>query len=128
MIKNLTITAILGAVTIILGAFGAHSLQDVLTVQELKSFETGVRYQMYHVVVLLFVNTYNGFTSKQKNKISFIFLIGILLFSGSIYAIVLGVEAKNIWFVTPLGGFLFILGWILLAISFIKGKTAKKDI
>lgn len=121
--KNLVITSILGAVAIMLGAFGAHALKEKLGVDALKSFETGVRYQMYHVIVLLFVNTYIGFTSKTKNVISTLFIVGIILFSGSIYAItVLGVSPKNIWFITPLGGLLFIIGWLKLAVSFFKHK------
>ena len=119
--KYLVITAILGAIAIILGAFGAHALKEKLGFDALKSFETGVRYQMYHVIVLLFINTYIGFTSKTKNMISLLFVTGIVLFSGSIYAItVLGVNPKSIWFITPLGGVLFIVGWIKIAISFLK--------
>ena len=73
MFKNLVITCFLGLVAIILGAFGAHSLKDVLSSVKLLSFETAVRYQMYHVIVLLFVNTYEGFSLPQKNKISSLF-------------------------------------------------------
>ena len=121
--KNLVITSILGAIAIILGAFGAHALKEKLGVDALKSFETGVRYQMYHVIVLLFINTHIGFTSKTKNVISMLFIVGILFFLGSIYAItVLDVNPKSIWFVTPLGGLFFILGWMKLAISFLKNK------
>lgn len=120
MKRNLIFTALLGCITIVLGAFGAHALQDFLSLNELKSFETGVRYQMYHVIVLLFVNTYSSFSKKSKNTISYLFFLGILFFSGSIYAITFGVNAKNIWFTTPIGGFLFILGWFKMAISFYK--------
>ncbi|SNR75009.1 DUF423 domain-containing protein [Lutibacter flavus] len=120
MKRNLIITALLGCVTIVLGAFGAHALKDILSLSELKSFETGVRYQMYHVIVLLFVNTYSGFSIKSKNIISYLLFLGILFFSGSIYAISFGVSAKNIWFVTPLGGLLFILGWLKIVKSFYK--------
>ena len=125
MNKNLVITAVLGAVTIVLGAFGAHALQEILTISELKSFETAVRYQMYHVIVLLFVNTYVKFNSKTKNYISYLFFIGILFFSGSIYAITFGVSAKSIWFVTPLGGLFLILGWLYMGISSFKENNYK---
>ena len=81
MFKNLVIACSLGMIAIILGAFGAHSLKEVLTAEQLLSFETAVRYQMYHVIVLLFVNTYDGFFTKQKNIISHLFFIGIILFS-----------------------------------------------
>lgn len=121
MNKNLTITSVLGIITIILGAFGAHALSKTLTIEGMNSFETAVQYQMYHVIVLLFINTYQGFTSKQKNSTSWLFFLGILFFSGSIYAIqLLGVPAKNIWFITPLGGLFLMLGWLLMAISFAK--------
>ena len=121
MFKNLIITCVLGMLAIVLGAFGAHALKEVLTSSELLSFETAVRYQMYHVIVLLFINIYDGFTTSQKNNISYIFFLGILLFSGSIYAIHLTpITAKSIWFVTPLGGLTLIIGWFLMIMIFLK--------
>lgn len=119
MNKNLAIVSILGAVTIILGAFGAHSLKETLDAVEMNSFETAVRYQMYHVIALLFVNGYSKFTSKNKNTITYLFFAGILCFSGSIYAISFGVDAGTIWFVTPFGGLLFIIGWLKMGYSFL---------
>lgn len=120
--KNiLSLIAFLGLLAVVLGAFGAHSLKEKLDPESLKSFETGVRYMMYHVIVLLFVNTYNGITDKSKKIISYSYLIGILFFSGSIFAITAGgISAKNIWFVTPLGGLFFIFGWLKLGLSFLK--------
>jgi len=126
MNKNLVITSIIVAIAIALGAFGAHALKEVLTVEELKSYETAVKYQMFHVIVLLIVNTYTGFNLKNKNVISYLFLVGILFFSGSIYAITLGVSSKSIWFITPMGGLLFIIGWLKLAYSFFKIKKEEK--
>ena len=121
MNKNLSITALLGMLTIILGAFGAHALKEKLGSDALLSFETGVRYQMYHVLVLLFVNTYGAFSSKTKNVISGLFFIGILFFSGSIYAITAGgINPKLIWFITPLGGLFFIVGWLVMFYNFIR--------
>lgn len=121
MHKNLTIISVLGMLVIVLGAFGAHALKKTLTAEELMSFETAVRYQMYHVIVLLFVNIYKGFKPKQKKNISYLFFLGILFFSGSIYLIQLtSITAKNIWFVTPLGGVCFIAGWVVMALSFAK--------
>jgi uncharacterized membrane protein YgdD (TMEM256/DUF423 family) len=120
----LMITAILGALTIILGAFGSHALKEVLSSDSLKSFETAVRYQMYHVLVLLFANTTQILTEKTKNNISYTLLIGVLLFSGSIYAITVGgISAKTIWFVTPMGGLFLIVSWLILLFGFIKSKT-----
>jgi uncharacterized membrane protein YgdD (TMEM256/DUF423 family) len=126
MFKNLIITCFFGASAIMLGAFGAHALKETLTVDQLQSFETAVRYQMYHVIVLLFLNTYEGFSIKQKKVISYLFFTGIIFFSGSIYLIQLtSVTAKSIWFVTPLGGVFLILGWILMMVIFFK-KIKKK--
>ena len=126
MFNNLLITCFLGMFTIILGAFGAHVLKETLTAEALSSFETAVRYQMYHVIILLFVNSYEGFSPKQKNKISTIFYAGIFLFSGSIYVIQLtSISAKNIWFVTPLGGVFLILGWAAMIVIFVKKYRMK---
>ena len=117
----LSLLAFLGLLAVVLGAFGAHSLKEKLDPEAIKSFETGVRYMMYHVIILFFINTYNGISDRNKKIISYLFLTGILLFSGSIFAITAGeISAKSIWFITPLGGLLFILGWLKLALSFLK--------
>lgn len=124
MYKNLTIASVLGILAIVLGAFGAHALKKTLTIEGLESFETAVRYQMYHVLVVFFVNTFNGFSEKQKRSISYLVFVGIFFFSGSIYLIQLtSVSAKSIWFVTPLGGLFFIVGWIVMLLGFIKKKS-----
>ncbi len=127
MNKNVSITSLLGIIAIVLGAFAAHSLKESLSPDEMEGLRTGIRYQMYHVIVLLFVNTYQGFSEKFKNQLSMVFFVGILFFSGSIYAIYLaGIPAKSIWFITPIGGLLLILGWAFLFIHFLK-KAMKKD-
>ena len=121
MFKNLIITCFFGLSAVVLGAFGARALKEILTSDQLLSFETAIRYQMYHVIVLLFVNTFEAFSLKQKNTISSLFFAGILFFSGSIYLIQLtSVTAKSIWFVTPLGGVFFIIGWISMIVVFVK--------
>jgi uncharacterized membrane protein YgdD (TMEM256/DUF423 family) len=121
MFKNIIITCFLGLSAVILGAFGAHALKEILTAEQLLSFETAVRYQMYHAIVLLFVNIFEGFSAKQKNVISIMFFMGVLFFSGSIYLIQLtSITAKSIWFVTPLGGFFFIIGWVSMMVIFMK--------
>ena len=126
MFKNFIITCFLGMLGIILGAFGAHALKEVLTSDELISFNTAVRYQMYHVIVLLFVNMYTGFSTKQKNTISWLFFSGIFFFSGSIYAIQLTeLTATSIWFITPIGGLFFILGWAFMLTGFLKNMRKK---
>jgi len=123
---NFTLASILGFLAVVLGAFGAHALKEKLSPEALNSFETGVRYMMYHTIVILFINSYSGFTDKIKNTISSLFFIGILFFSGSIFAIsVGGVTAKNIWFITPLGGILLIFGWLIMIFSFMRTKNLK---
>jgi uncharacterized membrane protein YgdD (TMEM256/DUF423 family) len=126
MNKNLSIASFLGITAVVLGAFAAHSLKERLSPEAMESITTGIRYQIYHVIVLLFVNTFSGFTDKFKNQVSLMFFLGILFFSGSIYAIyLLGVSAKSIWFITPLGGLLLIIGWLLMFIYFVKKSLNK---
>jgi uncharacterized membrane protein YgdD (TMEM256/DUF423 family) len=128
MNKNLAITCIFGLIAIILGAFTTHGLQDVLNLKEMSSLETGIRYQMYHVIVLLIVNTSSLFSNKLKNSVSNVFFSGIVLFSGSIYAIyIFNCPVKSIWFVTPIGGLLFMIGWILMIYFFLKKVMIKKN-
>lgn len=121
MDKNLAITAIIGGLAVILGAFGAHALKTKLSPEALQSFETAVRYQMYNVIVLLFINASGKFSVTDATTISLFFFFGILFFSGSIYLIYLTpISAKSIWFITPLGGLLMIIGWFLMAFKFFK--------
>jgi uncharacterized membrane protein YgdD (TMEM256/DUF423 family) len=121
MKRNLSITAILGFLGILLGAFGAHALKEKLGASQLKSFETGVRYQMYHVMVLLFINTNQKFNLKTKNQISFLFFLGILFFSGSIYLLTTtSISSKILGPITPLGGLFFMIGWLFLFFKFLK--------
>ena len=127
MNKNLAITCIFGLIAITLGAFTTHGLQDVLTTREMSSLETGIRYQIYHVIVLLFVNTYSSFSNKFKNYVSYVFFFGIVLFSGSIYAIyIFNYPVKSIWFVTPTGGLLFMIGWLFMIHFFLLKVINKK--
>lgn len=121
MDKNLAITAIIGGLAVILGAFGAHALKTKLSPEALQSFETAVRYQMYNAIVLLFINASGKFSVADATTISLFFFFGILFFSGSIYLIHLTpISAKSIWFITPLGGLLMIIGWFLMAFKFFK--------
>lgn len=121
MFKNLILASLFGLSAVILGAFGAHALKEILTTDELMSFETAVRYQMYHALVLLFIAIFDGFTAKQKKIINTFFYVGVLFFSGSIYIIQLtSVTAKSIWFITPLGGLFLIGGWLVMIIVFLR--------
>tara|TARA_B100000949_G_scaffold14524_2_gene11235 strand:+ start:5395 stop:5808 length:414 start_codon:yes stop_codon:yes gene_type:complete len=127
--KNILVTAsILGAITIVIGAFGAHGLKKLVAPNVLASFETGVRYQMYHVLALLFVGYVSVIPEKSKKWIFRLFVGGIVLFSGSIYLLALKeylpFSASFLGPITPLGGLSFIVGWIVLGVAFLrKGKA-----
>jgi len=111
--------------SVALGALASHWLKDKLNYWELNTFETGVRYQMYHTLALIgIVVIMNFLPSKMLNVTGFLFIGGIALFSGSLY--LLSVKALlqmpslgALGPVTPLGGLAFILGWIFLALAVI---------
>lgn len=112
-----------GTLAIIFGAFGAHLLKKYLTEDALKSFETGVKYQLYHALLLLLIGLNFELVSKVEHTMVYSIVLGTFLFSFSIYGLVLTSLTKNKWRflgpVTPLGGLLLITGWILLFISFL---------
>jgi len=127
MNKKITATAaFLGMVAIILGAFGAHALKKVLTPEQLISFETGVRYQMYQAFFLFFLATQKDIQEKTKRTIFTLILSGTLFFSGSIYLLsttgITGVSFKSIGFITPIGGLLLIVAWGMLGYSILKSR------
>jgi|TARA_B110000908_G_scaffold96093_1_gene113642 uncharacterized membrane protein YgdD (TMEM256/DUF423 family) len=119
----LVFAAFLGATGIIFGAFGAHFLKKKLTTDQLQSFETGVKYQMYHAIVLLVLGLQLEFDSTLKDCIFLLLIIGTFLFSFSIYGLVLSsARNKKIRFLgpmTPFGGLLLVLGWGLLMYLFL---------
>ncbi len=127
MDKKISITgAFIGMIAIILGAFGAHALKKVLTPEQLISFETGVRYQMYQAFFLFFLATQNDILEKTKKTIFILILSGTLFFSGSIYLLsttgITGFNFKPIGFITPIGGLLLILAWGMLGYSIIQSR------
>jgi uncharacterized membrane protein YgdD (TMEM256/DUF423 family) len=127
MDKKISITgAWIGMVAIILGAFGAHALKKVLTPEQLISFETGVRYQMYQAFFLFFLATQNDIQEKTKKTIFTLILSGTLFFSGSIYLLsttgITGINFKPIGFITPIGGLLLIIAWGILGYSILKSR------
>lgn len=127
MSQKIVLTAlILGALAIILGAFGAHGLKKFLSIEELNSFEVGVRYQMYHALFLLFVSQTNFITDKQKLVVFVLTLFGLVLFSGSIYLLttstITNIKAKFLGPITPIGGLLLISSWIYLFYCIIAKK------
>ncbi|MBW6482934.1 MAG: DUF423 domain-containing protein [Vicingaceae bacterium] len=122
--------SVLGGLAVILGAFGAHALKEVLTPEQLISFETGVRYQMYHalVLILLFVITLKVNHTFFNRAAQFIFL-GVILFSGSIYLLtlknMLDIEfLKYVAPITPIGGGLLIVGWLFILLGSLKIKKS----
>lgn len=127
MNKSYIITAaILGAVSVMLGAFGAHGLKTRMNAATFEIFETAVKYQFYHVFALLAVGIISQYIpGSLTNWSGRCFIIGIILFSGSLYLLSFlkmnGNENMN-WLgaVTPFGGLFFIAGWIMLAVAAMK--------
>lgn len=115
--------AFFGMTAVIIGAFGAHALEELISEDSLRSFETGVKYQMYHAILMIVL----GFNLKPNSKftkvIFYMLTIGIILFSGSIYFLATNdlsvFDFTSIALITPLGGSLLILSWLLLIISFL---------
>ena len=113
----LLIGAVLGFLGVTFGAFGAHALRSRLSPEMLAVFETGVRYQMYHTFAVLIVAAAIGRIGDASLLVlaGWFFLAGILLFSGSLYALAL--TGVGIWgAVTPVGGLLFLIGWACLVV------------
>jgi uncharacterized membrane protein YgdD (TMEM256/DUF423 family) len=115
--------SLFGFTAVILGAFGAHLLKKKLTTDQLQSFETGVKYQMYHAIILLTL----GFNLEDNNNLDtyiiYFFITGTLLFSFSIYGLVISsAKNKKLTFlgpITPLGGLFLVIGWGLLIYKFL---------
>lgn len=125
--RILIAAALLGILSIILGAFGAHALKTLIEPDAQQTFETGVRYQMYHALFLLFVGTTSLISEKAKKSIFYLVIIGVILFSGSIYGLATNslsasFDFKSIGFITPIGGLCFIVAWGVLFINLIKTK------
>lgn len=115
--------SLLGGLAVIFGAFGAHALKQLLSEEQLKSFETGVKYQFYHALLLLLIGFNFELETKVEQIMVYCIVIGTILFSFSIYGLVIS-TAKNrkltfLGPVTPLGGLLLLNGWVLLVISFL---------
>ena len=122
----LSIAALLGALSVALGAFAAHSLRSMANADTVSIFETGVRYQFYHTFALFVV----AFLAEKVNNKWMIwagncFIMGVILFCGSLYALTALAIAENthktlVGIATPIGGIFFILGWIFLYIGITK--------
>lgn len=130
MNKIILITAsILGLTSVVFGAFGAHGLKELISIESQQTFETGVKYQMYHALVLLFVGSTHLIQQKTKRIVYYLVVVGLILFSGSIYGLATNelsaFNFKSIGFVTPIGGLSLILAWIFLFVDFIKISSKK---
>ncbi|MFI0426941.1 MAG: DUF423 domain-containing protein [Flavobacterium sp.] len=124
--KILLAAAFLGLSAIILGAFGAHALKKVLSVEQLQSFEVGVRYQMYHALFLLFIAAFTFLSEKERLVIFWLTIIGVLFFSGSIYLLttngITNLKTKFLGPITPIGGMFLISAWSYLFYSVLSKK------
>ncbi|MCH7564523.1 MAG: DUF423 domain-containing protein [Gemmatimonadetes bacterium] len=107
---------------VVLGAFGAHALRERLSPEDLAIFETGVRYQMYHALALFAVAwAASRWPGTAVNAAGWMFIVGVLIFSGSLYALVL-TDTRWLGAITPVGGVALILGWALLAWGIFQGR------
>ncbi len=126
MNKRLLITgSVLGFLGVVIGAFGAHGLEKFLDADALATFETGVKYQMYHALLMLLVASF-ALSEKTKKTLHILILVGVVLFSGSIYGLATNVltsfDFTTIGIITPIGGTLLIIAWGLLIVKFFQMK------
>ena len=133
--KNfIVIGAVLAGLAVLIGAFGAHALKELMSESNIATFETGSRYHFYHSIALLFVGLMSyRWNSKLLKYAGICFVIGILFFSGSLYLLALkdgwGLESwKWLGPMTPIGGLFFIIGWILIVIGVLKSKENVREL
>ena len=119
--------AFFGMTAVILGAFGAHSLKKLLDEGQVAIFEIGVRYQFYHALLLLAIGLIPQIGERTKRVSAWLAVLGILFFSGSLYllstSVVTGFTFRPIVFVTPFGGILLVVAWLLLFVDFLRKKA-----
>ncbi|MEX0362122.1 MAG: DUF423 domain-containing protein [Allomuricauda sp.] len=117
---------VMGLLAIVLGAFGAHGLEKLVPADAVDSFETGVRYQMYHALLLLFLGIWNALDLKKLKMVFRLVVIGVILFSGSIYLLsinsLVAFDFKTIALLTPLGGTVLIFAWSFLGYCILAKK------
>lgn len=120
----MSIAAIFGGLSVAAGAFASHALKEKLSERAIQIFETAARYQMYHALALLLVAlilSRNDFSQPALVAAGWAFIIGVVIFSGSLYALSL-TDVKVLGAITPIGGAAFIAGWIALAIAALNFK------
>jgi len=114
------IAALFGLSGVALGAFGAHGLQDLVAPPMLEVWKTAVSYQMYHTPVILLLGLLPGLRALALVRIAGgCFVVGTVVFSGSLYALV-GLDIPRLGMITPIGGALLIVGWLVLMVALIK--------
>ena len=124
--KFITTGALLGAIAVALGAFGAHGLKKIVPAETVQTFQTGVQYQMYHALAILLTGVlYDKCDAKFVRIAGILFVIGIILFSGSLYLLTAGRAAETAsldkaGIITPFGGIAFIAGWVFLFVAAMK--------
>jgi len=125
MKQTLSLAALSGMLAVALGAFGAHVLKGIISFEMLEVYKTGVQYQFYHTFALLAVGVLMYFNPSKALKWSaYLFIAGIVLFSGSLYVLaVSGIKAVGI--ITPFGGIVWIVAWLLLIIHCQKYLSSK---
>ena len=128
MNKRIILTAtFFGAVAVILGAFGAHGLKNLISAEQLNTWQKGVEYQFYHTFALLYLSSFARFKHKLIVLSFMFFTLGIVIFSGSLYLLALKdayqlTIAQYVGPITPIGGLCFILGWVCLFLAALKHK------
>jgi uncharacterized membrane protein YgdD (TMEM256/DUF423 family) len=128
MNKKIILTAAtFGFLAVVFGAFGAHSLKKLITIEQLEVWHTAVQYHFYHTLAILFLSNFSRFRNKIINFSFYCFSFGILFFSGSLYLIslinIIGIEFVSILGpITPIGGLFFILGWLSLFLAALRDK------
>ncbi|MBU2906970.1 DUF423 domain-containing protein [Arenibacter algicola] len=117
-----------GLTAVLLGAFGAHGLEKMIDAKAIQTFETGVRYQMYHALFLMILGGCNVLANERKKMVYYFIVAGVVCFSFSIYLLAINelssFDFKKLALLTPLGGVLLITGWILLGIRVLNQKPA----
>ncbi len=126
--KIIIVASLFGVLAVVTGAFGAHTLKKMITIDSLEVWQTAVQYHFYHTFALLFLSTFARFKNNLIKISAYCFSLGIILFSGSLYLLatkVLYASAVNLSFlgpITPLGGAFFIVGWVCLLMAAVKDK------
>jgi uncharacterized membrane protein YgdD (TMEM256/DUF423 family) len=122
----LIIGTVLAGLSVVLGAFGAHGLKQIVPPETVATYQTGVQYQIYHAFALILVGIlYERFPNNFVNYAGMFFIAGVVLFSGSLYLLA-SMKAMNrvglsgVGIITPIGGLLFITGWILLLVGIVR--------